>query len=438
MTDSAATASGGLLTDSAWQTKYSPEHGDLVQGFYVPALQCAIRYDRSTGFFNAYALALAARGVEALIGNGGRMRLVVGCTLSAEHVAAIEQGAKLRDTAAAAMLAEPLRAADPAAIDALALLAWMIAKGHLDVKVAVPCDAERRPIAGVGLFHEKAGIIEDAAGNRLAFSGSLNETEQGWKLHWESFHVFTSWGGTAAHVQAEEQSFQQLWADKAAMARVVDAPTAVRDELLEFLPKDDMPGRLKKKQRQETDPKPPTDPPEPQAPEPPPLDLRRLVWGYIKHAPSRPNGGERVGEATCAVTPWPHQVRAFQRLYDQWPPRLLIADEVGLGKTIQAGMLLRQAWLSGRARRILVMAPKAVLAQWQIELREKLNLNWPICDGQRLRWYASPGRYDAAERKVGPDTALPWVRDSSRPGADIGPAINDGGNPTRSGHCRST
>jgi len=116
----------------------------------------------------------------------------------------------------------------------------------------------------------------------------------------------------------------------------------------------------------------------------------------------------------------------------------LIADEVGLGKTIQAGMLLRQAWLSGRARRILVMAPKAVLAQWQIELREKLNLNWPICDGQRLRWYASPGRYDAAERKVGPDTALPWVRDSSRPGADIGPAINDGGNPTRSGHCRST
>ena len=175
--------------------------------------------------------------------------------------------------------------------------------------------------------------------------------------HPYSFHVFTSWGGTVAHVQAEEQSFRQLWADKAAMARVVDVPTAVRDELLKFPPKDDMPRRLKKKQRQETDPKPPTDPPEPQAPEPPPLDLRRLVWGYIKHAPSRPNGGERVGEATCAVTPWPHQVRAFQRLYDQWPPHLLIADEVGLGKTIQAGMLLRQAWLSGRARRMLVMVP---------------------------------------------------------------------------------
>ena len=67
---------------------------------------------------------------------------------------------------------------------------------------------------------------------------------------------------------------------------------------------------------------------------------------------------------SSAVIPGPHQVRAFQRLYEKWPPRLLIADEVGLGKTIQAGMLLRQAWLSGWAKRVLVLAPKAVLSQW--------------------------------------------------------------------------
>lgn len=40
-------------------------------------------------------------------------------------------------------------------------------------------------------------------------------------------------------------------------------------------------------------------------------------------------------------------------------------------------MLLRQAWLAGRAKRILILAPKALLGQWQIELREKFNLNWP-------------------------------------------------------------
>ncbi len=101
-------------------------------------------------------------------------------------------------------------------------------------------------------------------------------------------------------------------------------------------------------------------------------------------------GGIRVGEATAAVTPWPHQIKAFERLYRHWPPRLLIADEVGLGKTIQAGLLLRQAWLSGRAQRILVLAPKAVLGQWQIELREKFNLHWPIYDGRHLVRYPSP------------------------------------------------
>ena len=61
------------------------------------------------------------------------------------------------------------------------------------------------------------------------------------------------------------------------------------------------------------------------------------------------------------------------------------ADEVGLGKTIQAGLLIRQATLAGKAKRILILAPKAVLTQWQIELREKFNLNVPIYDGKTLR-----------------------------------------------------
>ena len=108
------------------------------------------------------------------------------------------------------------------------------------------------------------------------------------------------------------------------------------------------------------------------------------MWDFIAVAPNLPNGGIRVGEATSAVTPWPHQVRAFRRLYDNWPPKLLIADEVGLGKTVEAGLLLRQAWLAGRARRILILAPKTCCTQWQIELREKFNLNWPIYDGQKL------------------------------------------------------
>ena len=66
-------------------------------------------------------------------------------------------------------------------------------------------------------------------------------------------------------------------------------------------------------------------------------------------------------------------------------------------------MLLRQACSPGRAERILILAPKAVLRQWQIELREKFNLNWPIYDGHKLVWHPSPALSEQHEREVDRD-----------------------------------
>ena len=85
-----------MLRDRTWQLKYTPDDGDLVTLFYVPALEDAERYDRLTGYFNAEALTLAARGIEGLVRNGGRMRLVAGCTLAAPEIEAIEEGEELR------------------------------------------------------------------------------------------------------------------------------------------------------------------------------------------------------------------------------------------------------------------------------------------------------------------------------------------------------
>jgi len=380
------------LRDYDWRLKYTPENGDLVAGLYVPALRHAVRYDRLTGYFQATALALAARGLEGLVGNDGHMRMVVGCTLDQAEVDAIARGEALRDRIAAKLEAAPLLAPDAAAQHGLGLLAWLVARGRLEIKVAVPCDAQRRPVAGAGLFHEKAGIIEDAAGNRIAFNGSLNESAAGWTLNWDSLNVFTSWRDPE-RMQEEDANFALLWAGRATRALVLDIPAALRADLLRFLPDTDP-------VRHRPAAMPASAPPEASAPAAAPFDARRAVWSFIAQAASMPLGGARVGEATAAVTPWPHQLRAFHRMYDAWPPRLLIADEVGLGKTVQAGLLLRQAWMAGRAKRILVLAPKAVTKQWQVELREKFNLNWPIYDGQKLSWYPSPGMQGRSERLV--------------------------------------
>ena len=386
-----------MLSDRTWKLKYTPDDGNLVRLFYIPALEDAERYDRLTGYFNARALTLAARGIEGLVRNGGHMRLVVGCTLEPPEIEAIAQGENLRGLVEQHLVNVPLAPPDSDSSDALELLAWMIARGHLEVKVAVPCDADKKPVPADGIFHEKAGIIEDRGGDKIAWNGSLNETVAGWQHNWESINVYTNWGTEPQRVSGEEANFARIWANKAHRVIVLDVPDAVKRDLMRFMPETDKPARLK--EPEETPDKPPPNKPEGQSA----LlttDLRSRVWSFIQHAPSLPDGGERVGEITSAVTPWPHQVRAFDRLYTAWPPKLLIADEVGLGKTIQAGLLLRQAWLAGRIKRILILAPKAVLQQWQIELREKFNLNWPIYDGRKLVWYPSPAWRGQNERVV--------------------------------------
>ena len=396
-----------MLPDRTWRLKYTPEDGDLVEVFYVPVLEDAERYDRLTGYFNAGALALAARGIEGLVRNNGRMRLVVGCTLEPSEIEAIERGEELRDRVGQHLADLPLAPPDTASSEALELLAWMVARGHLEVKVAVPCGPDSRPIPSDGIFHEKAGIVADRTGNRLAWNGSLNETAAGWRQNWESINVYTSWGSEPDRVAEEEGNFARIWANRSERVIVLDVPDAARRDLMRFMPDNDAPARLKGTGPTPAEPAPEDAAAPPGQPEPVPAptptgDLRGRVWAFITRAPLLPNGGIRTGEATAAVTPWPHQIKAFERLHGHWPPRLLIADEVGLGKTVQAGLLLRQAWLSGRAKRILVLAPKAVLGQWQIELREKFNLNWPIYDGRELVRYPSPALKNRNQVKVDP------------------------------------
>ena len=383
-----------MLSDHEWKLKYTRADGNLVKNFYITALEDAKRYDRLTGYFNAGALALAARGIEGLVRNRGRMRLIVGCTLHDREIKAIEKGEALRDQVRSHLTAVPLAPPDPAAESALELLSWMVAKSHLDVQVAVPCDANGNPVNDSAIFHEKTGIVEDRAGDRIAWTGSLNETAAGWQRNWESISVYTSWLD-AERVAAEETSFAKLWSGKTPHLLVLDVPEAVRHDLMRFLP-NGRPTRLKGSEL----PSPEDEKPAPPPPRLSAADRRSLVWSFIQQAPGTEPGGSLVGEATSAVTPWPHQVRAFEKLYGRWPPKLLIADEVGLGKTIQAGMLLRQAWLAGVAKRILILAPKAVLSQWQIELREKFNLHWPIYDGRKLVRYPSPALRGNHERVV--------------------------------------
>ena len=79
----------------------------------------------------------------------------------------------------------------------------------------------------------------------------------------------------------------------------------------------------------------------------------------------------------------PHQVGVVQRVLSARRPRFVLADEVGLGKTIEAGMIFSALRLSGLARRVLVVAPSHLTVQWLVELFHKFNQLFTLMDGER-------------------------------------------------------
>jgi ATP-dependent helicase HepA len=81
----------------------------------------------------------------------------------------------------------------------------------------------------------------------------------------------------------------------------------------------------------------------------------------------------------------PHQVGVVQRVLSGHRPRFVLADEVGLGKTIEAGMIFSALRLSGLARRVLVVAPRHLTVQWLVELFHKFNQLFTLMDHERYQ-----------------------------------------------------
>ncbi|UKH24059.1 RNA polymerase-associated protein RapA [Actinobacillus pleuropneumoniae] len=79
----------------------------------------------------------------------------------------------------------------------------------------------------------------------------------------------------------------------------------------------------------------------------------------------------------------PHQLHIAKEVGQRVAPRVLLADEVGLGKTIEAGMILQQQLFSGRVERVLVLVPESLQHQWLVEMLRRFNLKFSLFDEER-------------------------------------------------------
>ncbi|MGF1843994.1 RNA polymerase-associated protein RapA [Vibrio clamense] len=107
------------------------------------------------------------------------------------------------------------------------------------------------------------------------------------------------------------------------------------------------------------------------------LRYRALSNQFEQHkSPMRGLCGMRAGLI-------PHQLYIAHEVGRRHAPRVLLADEVGLGKTIEAGMIIHQQVLSGRAERILIVVPETLQHQWLVEMMRRFNLHFSIFDEER-------------------------------------------------------
>lgn len=219
------------LSDLYIAKEYRNLKCDVINDFYIPILSNAVMYKRAVGFFNSAALYEMAIGLRHLVEMQGKMELIVSPRLTEEDIQSITLGYKTREEVIErALLRDFDEPKSKTEFRKLNLLANLIAEGVLDIKVALKINAN-----SAGIFHEKIGIVIDTEGNKVAFTGSMNETYSGLLQNYESIDVFCSWRDEDYdRVNIKENAFDNLWDNLDTAMEVIPFPNVAVEKLRSY------------------------------------------------------------------------------------------------------------------------------------------------------------------------------------------------------------
>ena len=206
---------------------YSTDDGkDLLDSFYNPVLECAVKYNRVTGFFSPKVFAIAARGFRKCVENNCKIRIITSVCVEDETWDAINESTKLSNVS---------RCLDDYTLDSvhdeldynyLQLFMYLYSTGILEMKVAAVRE-------GNGIFHEKIGIITDSFEDSVSFSGSNNETANGWINNIEEFKVFKDWEPVqATYCAIDKKKFETYWDGESNRFKVLTLDKAESEGLI--------------------------------------------------------------------------------------------------------------------------------------------------------------------------------------------------------------
>lgn len=214
------------------KTEYRSFQDDIINDFYVPVLKESVSYKRAVGFFSSSSLIEITKGLSGLIKNNGKIKIIASPKLSKEDIEAIKKGYKSREEIINENIFRniDLEIEDIFEKKRLNLLAHLIKTNVLDIKIAF-IESNN----GIGIYHEKMGIVEDENNNKIVFSGSLNETQTALTYNYESIDVFCSWKGDEERINAKETAFDKLWNNLIPQVKTLEFPQVAKEKLENFI-----------------------------------------------------------------------------------------------------------------------------------------------------------------------------------------------------------
>lgn len=225
---------------------YRQPADDLIQTFFIPVLKLSKKYDRSVAFFDSRALYEMTAGISGLVENGGHIRYIISPNnLAQDDINAIKQGYKTREEIASEKILPVIaEMTAPFQEERLNMLSHLIAEGILDIKVAIP-----NTPGSLGMFHEKCGLMEDLIGNRIAFTGSFNDTKNAISNNYEQIGTYSTLRGDYEGIGIIKNEFESLWNDEDENVTVIPFPDDIKAAIHKYQ-KPEVDWRIDKKEFQ--------------------------------------------------------------------------------------------------------------------------------------------------------------------------------------------
>lgn len=187
---------------------YNSEITDVTKDFFVPILKMSKSYKRVSAYYSSNSLKLIAEGLSAMINNDGTIKLLVSYLVNEEDFDAILHAKKQPQEVLESMRIDDESKLRELMVDKnVSALGYLIATNRMDVKFVI--------CKGKGIFHLKFGIFTDDIGDRISFSGSINETYEGLTDNIEEFKVFRSWAlEERKYLESDSDAFDNYWNGK--------------------------------------------------------------------------------------------------------------------------------------------------------------------------------------------------------------------------------